>query len=200
MIKFDPGIFPGSVFYAMTPQNHILYYSAPFGILTLVAAEGKIRQLLFEKYPPLPGDKIWKNEENCPECLRAAKNFLDQYFAGKKPPSPLTLPLAPQGTVFQKIIWQILLEKLSYGKVMTYGQIALLAAEKRGKAKMSPQAVGNAVGKNPIPLLIPCHRVIASGNRTGGFSSPLYIKKFLLKQEKILFLKGMDEEKSPAEK
>ena len=115
-----------------------------------------------------------------PEMI-AVTNYLDHYFAGES--LPLTgISLAPQGTQFQKLIWDLLLQ-IPYGKTCTYGELASRAAAHIGKASMSAQAVGNAVGRNPISILIPCHRVIGVGGSMTGYAGGLERKQFLLRLE-----------------
>ena len=105
----------------------------------------------------------------------AAKNWLDMYFAGD--PMPVTFPLLPRGTDFQRNVWQILLT-VPYSKTVTYGQIARLLSP-----SMSAQAVGGAVGKNPISIIIPCHRCIGANGQLTGYAGGLEAKKWLLKHE-----------------
>ena len=98
--------------------------------------------------------------------LKAAKGWLDRYFNGEKP-SPYELPLAPEGNEFRKAVWKRLCE-IPYGEVTSYKAIAEKVAADLGKERMSAQAVGGAVGHNPISIIIPCHRVVgANGNLTG---------------------------------
>ena len=103
-----------------------------------------------------------------------AIRWLDDYFAGKR---PCNVPrLNPQGSAFQKRVWQALLT-IPYGKTVSYGEIARMVGCK------SAQAVGQAVGANPITLIIPCHRVIAAHGQLGGYEYGIEIKKKLLEQE-----------------
>lgn len=104
------------------------------------------------------------------------RQWLDAYFAGQ---APAPLPTQPKGTAFQKRVWAIL-EQIPYGQSMTYGQIAKLLG-----GSMSAQAVGQAVGKNPIAIMIPCHRVLGAGGRLTGYASGLDKKRFLLDLEGI---------------
>ena len=99
--------------------------------------------------------------------FKSAYLWLEKYFLRKNPPIS-GVPIKPLGgTQFQKIVWKILLE-IPYGSTTTYGEIAKEAAGRLGKPNMSAQAVGQAVGQNPISIIIPCHRVIgANGNLTG---------------------------------
>ncbi len=115
--------------------------------------------------------------------LQAAMQWLDGYFSGVSPCS--SLPLRPQGTPFQQAIWQLLLE-IPYGQTLTYGQLARQYATKTGLASMSAQAVGNAVGRNPIALLIPCHRVVGAKGTLTGYAGGVDKKHFLLQLEKAI--------------
>ena len=89
------------------------------------------------------------------------------------------------GTLFQLEVWQIL-QTIPYGKLITYREIAELRAKKRGIAKMSARAVGNAVGRNPISILVPCHRVVGSDGKMTGYAGGLERKVKLLKLENAL--------------
>ena len=111
--------------------------------------------------------------------LEQAIRWLEKYFSGV-PMSPEQLTLTPQGTDFQRKVWALLL-RIPYGETMTYSQIAKMIS-----STMSAQAVGNAVGANPIPIIIPCHRVLAV-HGIGGYSDGVAIKKQLLSLEKIPF-------------
>lgn len=108
-------------------------------------------------------------------------NWLDVYFTGKEP--GFTPPLYTEGTEFRKTVWKILTE-IPFGKTMTYGEIANKIAKQRGISKMSAQAVGGAVGSNPVSLIIPCHRVIGANGRLVGYGGGLERKAELLKLEK----------------
>ncbi len=108
------------------------------------------------------------------------QQWLDLYFAGKEVELP---PLAVQGTPFQKCVWKIV-RAIEYGKTMSYQQVAQRVAQQLGRSAMSSQAVGTALGKNPLLLLIPCHRVIGSDGKLHGYAAGLEIKQALLEQEK----------------
>lgn len=111
------------------------------------------------------------------------KHWLDDYFAGKVPGE--LPPISLQGTAFQKEVWDILLT-IPYGKTMSYGEIAAILAGRRGISRMSAQAVGGAVGKNPVGILVPCHRVIGTDGSLTGYAGGLDKKEYLLKLEGIL--------------
>lgn len=148
---------------------------SPLGTLLLTCEAKGLTGIYIGK--PLPEG----TPEDHPILLATAK-WLDGYFAGN--PLPIDIPLAPVGTVFQKQVWQILLD-IPYGASRTYGDIAREVARLRGKEKMSAQAVGQAVGANPVNILIPCHRVLGAKGKLTGYSSGLEKKIWLLEHEKI---------------
>jgi len=115
--------------------------------------------------------------------LKKAVLWLDAYFAGKRP-KPEKLPLAPRGNEFQQLVWKILLT-IPYGTTTTYGAIAKKVAVSMGKEKMSAQAVGGAVGHNPIGIIIPCHRVVGADGNLTGYAGGLDKKLYLLKHEGV---------------
>ncbi|MDR3238304.1 MAG: methylated-DNA--[protein]-cysteine S-methyltransferase, partial [Spirochaetia bacterium] len=114
----------------------------------------------------------------------AVKKWLDRYFDGKNP-AILELPLAPIGGEFRQDVWSILCE-IPYGEVITYGDIAKKMALKMNKQRMSSQAVGGAVGHNPISIIIPCHRVVGSNGSLTGYGGGIS------KKVKLLELEGVD--------
>ncbi|MGN0735108.1 MAG: methylated-DNA--[protein]-cysteine S-methyltransferase [Anaerovoracaceae bacterium] len=115
-----------------------------------------------------------------------AKSWLDRYFNGDKP-SPSELPLAPCGSEFRQMVWQLLCE-IPYGEVTTYGKLAAEAARRMGRERMSAQAIGGAVGHNPISVIIPCHRVIGTDGSLTGYAGGIELKKWLLMHEGCKFL------------
>lgn len=113
-------------------------------------------------------------------AISEAKRWLDIYFSGKEP--DFFPALAPEGTAFQLEVWN-LLRQIPYGKTTTYGALAAKAAKRRGKEKMSAQAVGNAVGSNPISIIVPCHRVVGANGSLTGYNGGIKYKTALLKLE-----------------
>jgi len=146
------------------------HYKSPVGILEIIANDTAITEVyILNKYP----DKI-KTSSN-PIILEACKQF-DEYFAGKR--KIFDLPLLPEGgTPFQQTVWKQL-QEIPYGKTISYAQLA----QAIGNPKAC-RAVGSANGKNPISIIIPCHRVIASDGGLGGYASGLVVKKMLLDLE-----------------
>lgn len=111
------------------------------------------------------------------------QEWLDIYFSGREP--DFMPPLSTKGTPFQETVWEIL-RKIPYGKVISYGEIARQIAEKKGIGSMSAQAVGGAVGRNPVAIIVPCHRVVGSDGKLTGYAGGLDKKEALLKLEKWL--------------
>lgn len=113
----------------------------------------------------------------------AARQWLDAYFAGKRPGID-ALPLAPAGTPFRRAVWDMLCA-IPYGQCITYGDIARRMAQRMNTQSMSSQAVGGAVGHNPISIIIPCHRVIGAGGNLTGYAGGIDKKVWLLKLEGV---------------
>jgi methylated-DNA-[protein]-cysteine S-methyltransferase len=164
--------------------------NTPLGPMTAAAEDGAITGLWFagQKYYPAKTD-AWIGKPDQP-VFEKLRSWLETYFEGKKPPvnfllKPSGLRINPQGTVFQKSVWEILLQ-IPYGKVTAYGEIAKQLARKQGIASMSAQAVGGAVGHNPISVVIPCHRVVGADGSLTGYAGGLDRKRFLLELEGAL--------------
>ena len=124
----------------------------------------------------------WQRREDLP-VFCAARRWLDAYFAGEAPKE--TVPLKLEGTAFQTRIWEILLT-IPYGETRTYGSIAGQLAREMGMEKMSAQAVGQAVGRNPVSILVPCHRVVGTGGKLTGYAGGIDRKAWLLRHEGVL--------------
>ncbi len=163
---------------------YITYYNTPIGEVLLASKENKLVGLWIkgQKYylGNLKEDLQIKDDD---ETLVNAKRWLDRYFRGEKPKIS-DIELAPIGSEFSKKVWKILCQ-IPYGKVTTYGNIAKEIAKRTNKEKMSPQAVGNAVGHNPISIIIPCHRVVGSNGNLTGYAAGIDKKIKLLEHEKI---------------
>jgi methylated-DNA-[protein]-cysteine S-methyltransferase len=148
--------------------------NSPLGDI-LAAAEGEaLRGLWFIGQKHFPAEaSSWTQVPDAP-VFKALRKWLADYF-GKKNPR-WTLPLEPHGTAFQQKVWKLLL-KIPYGKTTTYGSIAA-----RLGSEQLARAVGGAVGRNPVSLIIPCHRVLGSSGLT-GYAGGLDKKKALLDME-----------------
>lgn len=153
-------------------------YNSPVGILTLAAEKDTLIGLWLagQKYfgQGIPGSVDAAAHGEAP-AFDAARAWLARYFAGEQP-SPHELRLAPMGSDFRQKIWRILCG-IPYGETTTYGGIA------RRIGCKSAQAVGGAVGHNPISIIIPCHRVVGTGGALTGYAGGLEAKKFLLAHE-----------------
>lgn len=154
------------------------------GPLTMVSEDGQSLSQL-----TMNGQRYFENnqgmyaafKEELPAFVRTVE-WLDRYFAGLQPEIK-ELRLAPAGTEFQQIIWKLLCD-IPYGKTVSYGYIAKKAAAIMGRERMSAQAVGGAVGHNPIGIIIPCHRVIGADGSLTGYGGGLDRKILLLEHEK----------------
>lgn len=155
-------------------------YPSPVGQLLIIGSEDFLRGVWFEGTKYVPADTAPRDDLH---LFTQVSSWLDRYFAGNRP-DPRELPLAPQGTDFQRLVWKLLLE-IPYGEARSYGQLAQQAGRILGKEKMSSQAVGNAVGRNPISIIIPCHRVLGSDGSLTGFGGGLDRKRYLLDLEDI---------------
>ncbi|MDR0568114.1 MAG: methylated-DNA--[protein]-cysteine S-methyltransferase [Spirochaetaceae bacterium] len=148
--------------------------NSPLGVLRASAEDASLTGLRFpgQKYFPLDTD-TWIEEPDYP-VFQSLRNWLDQYFAGENPRSDI--PLAPRGTPFRQGVWKCLAD-IPYGETRTYSEIAEQARCR------SPQAVGGAIARNPIALLVPCHRVIGSDGSLIGYAGGLDKKEALLQIE-----------------
>ena len=163
-----------------------MYYSttcrSPVGLITLASDGGGLAGLWIEgqKYHGGTIPEAMTEKDSLP-VFDKTKHWLDRYFAGEKP-CISELPLAPIGGEFRQIVWNIL-RGIPYGEVMTYGDIAKKTAAKMNAASMSAQAVGGAVGHNPISIVIPCHRVVGSNGSLTGYAGGIAVKARLLELE-----------------
>lgn len=165
-----------------------MYYSttfpSPVGTITLACDGDNLVGLWIEgqKYhsDTIPEEMV---ENGDIQIFDVAKKWLDRYFAGKKP-AISELPLDPIGSEFRQAVWDILCE-IPYGEVITYGDIAKKMAVKINKKSMSSQAVGGAVGHNPISIIIPCHRVVGANGNLTGYAGGVDTKIKLLELEGV---------------
>lgn len=159
-----------------TKTAHICWVSSPLGPLALTETDGAITALDFapEMAPVLPPRAPGEPYSPWPVLDEAARQ-LAEYFAGQR--TAFALPLAPQGTAFQRAVWAAMAE-IPYGQTATYGQLAAAV----GKPRAS-RAVGGACHNNPVPILLPCHRVVGAGGALTGYAGGLEIKRFLLALE-----------------
>ena len=158
----------------------------PLGQIQAASEDGALRGLWFIGQKYFPSDSgNWINKPDDPVFI-SLKTWLEDYFTGNKP--KITFPLSPPGTDFQQAVWK-LLRKIPYGRTTTYGTIAKQL--NAGGIKASAQAVGGAVGHNPVSILIPCHRVMGADGSLTGYAGGLEKKQALLELEGISgFLPG----------
>lgn len=170
-----------------------LEYMSPLGPLTL-ASDGESLIGLWmdgQKYFASTVKDAMAAGDDLP-VLETARGWLDRYFAGEKP-AVSELPLAPAGSAFRQEVWKMLCE-IPYGETTTYGQLAKRMAKLLDKPGMSAQAVGGAVGHNPISIIIPCHRVVGSNGSLTGYAGGIDKKIRLLELEGV----NMDDLTIPA--
>jgi methylated-DNA-[protein]-cysteine S-methyltransferase len=145
---------------------------SPIGLLTIAADEEGLHSIEFGDGIHVPPDAQWSDSGLVHEVIRQLQGYFNRKLF------EFTVPLKPEGTSFQKDVWRELL-KIPYGTVISYGELA----RRIGNPKAS-RAVGAANGSNPIPIIIPCHRVIGGNGKMTGYAGGLAIKEGLLKLEK----------------
>jgi len=149
------------------PEKFTTYYHSPIGIIEIVGNENGISSVLFVEH-----DEI---RSEIPNCLKDCTTQLDEYFNGARKEFFLKLDL--QGTDFQKRVWNKLL-RIPFGKTVSYLDIAVAIGNRK-----SIRAVGSANGRNPICIIVPCHRVIGTNGSLTGYGGGLWRKEWLLKFE-----------------
>lgn len=157
------------------------HYESQLGGILLAADEIGLTGLWFDGQKYFASTVKGEPEDKTLPVFEQTKKWLDIYFSGNEP--DFTPKLSLNGSEFRKAVWDILLT-ISYGSVMTYGEIARIMAKQRGVAKMSAQAVGGAVGHNPISIIVPCHRVVGTSGSLTGYAGGIDKKISLLKIEK----------------
>ena len=167
----------------------ISFYNSPLGAMTMACDDCGLTGLWFQGQKYF-GSTLWeqsscreRQQEGDSPIFSQTKRWLDIYFAGDIP--DFSVPLHLIGSDFRKAVWSILCT-IPYGTTITYGDIARKIATDRGLTRMSAQAVGGAVGHNPVSVIIPCHRVIGSDGSLTGYAGGLHLKRQLLQLEKII--------------
>ena len=153
------------------------YIDSPVDPLLLAASDEGLHLIEFHS-PRHPMARLPQWQEGSNTILDATRVQLDEYFAGSR--QHFDLPLAPRGTPFQKSVWQTL-AAIPYGETISYAQLA----QRVGKPT-AMRAVGAANGRNPLPIVLPCHRVIGADGSLTGFGGGLPTKQFLLELEGAL--------------
>ena len=154
-------------------------YESPVGNLTLVSNGRQLTGLFVDGQRYFPDVSKMETKKDL-AVFDATIHWLDAYFEGKSPCGE-TIPLKPEGTAFRMAVWK-LLKAIPYGETTTYGELARKLNETAGM-KTCARAVGNAVGHNPISIIIPCHRVIGADGGLTGYAGGVDVKRKLLKLE-----------------
>lgn len=163
-------------------MNHVVRMRSPIGVLTIEGNDDAITHV------ELPGSAVDEGSVTARRPRRASSEVtgavleavsqLEEYFAGER--TEFDLPLHVTGTEFQREVWLALAE-IPYGKTISYGELAEMVGRPRAF-----RAVGQANGSNPIPIVLPCHRVVAAGGRIGGYGGGLPMKRRLLALEGVV--------------
>ena len=161
-------------------MNYKYTYESPLGTMIMLGTLSYLTDLFFidEAHAPSYDDAEYIEQLTGP--FEVTIMWLNQYFNGKKP--FITPPIQLEGTAFRKSVWSIL-QTIPYGETTTYGDIGKQIAQQQGKEKFSAQAVGEAVGHNPISIIVPCHRVIGSNGQLTGYAGGIERKKYMLDLE-----------------
>lgn len=162
-------------------MQYITHYQSPLGDILLAADETGLTGLWFDGGKYYADHLDPEHEERNTPILEQAKEWLTIYFSGKEP--HFLPPIHMIGTPFQLSVWRIL-QKIPYGKTVTYGDIAKEIAGQRRLSRMSAQAVGGAVGHNKISIIVPCHRVVGTNGSLTGYAGGIDKKARLLALEK----------------
>ena len=171
-------------------QVFVFRYLSPLGGITLTSDGTALTGLRFDgQRDPGRGAENTAEEKMLP-VFEEAVRWLDTYFGGNVP--AFTPALRLQGSPFREAVWDALLN-IPYGATTSYGEIAERIAKQRGIKKMSAQAVGGAVGHNPVALIVPCHRVIGADGSLTGYGGGLDKKAKLLALERAVYTKQQEE-------
>ena len=156
------------------------FYESPLGGILLAGDGERLTGLWFEGQKHYAEGLSPRREEAWLPVFDEAKRWLDLYFSGRAP--GFMPPLRLRGTDFRRAVWETLL-MIPYGKTMTYGEVAERVAARMGLARTSARAVGGAVGRNPVSLVIPCHRVVGADGSLTGYAGGIGRKLRLLRLE-----------------
>ena len=164
-------------------MNFVQFYNSPLGRIIITSDGIRLTGIVFDDSNLQYRLTEYKYTESMLPIFTQTKRWLDIYFEGKAP--DFTPQTALNSTEFRKDVWQDLLN-IPHGKTVTYGELAKHLSEKKGKNKISAQAIGGAVSHNPIALIIPCHRVIGTNGSLTGYAWGLERKRKLLFLEKAI--------------
>ena len=163
-------------------MEYTQHYISPLGGVTLASDGECLTGLWFDGQKHDAATLEREHEEKRVPVLEQAERWLDIYFSGRAP--DFTPPLRMKTTVFRQAVWEELLT-IPYGQTTTYGEVAARIAARRGLARVSAQAVGGAVGRNAISLIIPCHRVVGADGSLTGYAAGIARKARLLAMEGV---------------
>ena len=163
-------------------MEYLYHYDSPLGGITLASDGEALTGLWFDGQAHFAETLSTEREARLFPVFAETLRWLDAYFSGQRP--DFTPPLRPRGTPFRQAVWALLLT-VPYGETVSYGALAARLTERTGAARVSARAVGGAVGRNPIRLLIPCHRVVAAGGSLTGYAGGLDRKRKLLALEGV---------------
>lgn len=156
------------------------YYSSPLGEMVMLSDGARLTNLNFSDDKFYPAALVEQAQAARLPVFAEAAKWLDVYFSGRNPGA--LPPLSLQGSAFRQQVWG-LLRQVAYGSLITYKELAQAVAAQRGLPLMSAQAVGGAVGRNPICIMIPCHRVVGTNGSLTGYAGGLWRKERLLRLE-----------------
>ncbi len=171
-------------------MEYIHHYASPLGGITQASDGESLTGLWFDgqKHAPVFPDEA--REEKPLPIFSLTDRWLDLYFEGKEPAFMPQIRL--QGTPFQKAVWKLLLT-IPYGQTQTYQEAAARLAKEMGRTNMSARAVGAAAGRNPISIIVPCHRLVGKGGKLTGYAGGIERKKNLLEGESSICRKDLPE-------
>lgn len=174
-----------SIYYESVKERKMLYYkkiSSPLGMINLRSDGEALTGLWFADDKHYGDNDIaGAVREDIPLFVQVEK-WLAEYFAGSEPKTQV--PVKISGTAFQQLVWQ-LLQNIPYGQLITYAELAQRIAEQQGLQRMSAQAVGGAVGHNPLCIIVPCHRVVGKSGSLTGYAGGIWRKVRLLELEGV---------------
>ena len=164
-------------------MHYLSYYESPLGAMTMASDGEHLTGLWFDgqKYDRSTIDGNAELKPHLPVFTQTAQ-WLDTYFEGSDP--GFTPPISVEGSDFKRMVTSIMLS-IPFGATSTYARIAAEVARRTGRKHMSAQAVGGAVGRNPIVLIVPCHRVLASDGSLRGYAGGVDRKEWLLEREGV---------------
>lgn len=160
----------------MTTPQYLARHDSPLGPLLVVAGETALGGIWFDAQKHFPTGRLAGCIERETPLLKQARRELDEYFAGRR--ERFTLPCAPDGTPFQRAVWSAI-ALVPYGQTISYGELA-----RRAGHAASVRAVGAATGRNPVGIVIPCHRIVGGDGSLTGYAGGLDRKRTLLALER----------------